>query len=157
MNIGEDLKDQLSDFELNMKKANYYVFETVTTKYFNKNGKQVSYTRTARVDKNESLHSIIDQYDSSLPKNFLLHHFSVVNDKIYWKEFLETKGNHTLWLNYSQNIAFTEKKQVQSAHFSGREDILHNTVIQSPGGENLYLYNLSDDTNHDNILTFYII
>ena len=156
MNIGEDLKDQLSDFELNMKKANYYVFETVTTKYFNKNGKQVSYTRTARVDKNESLHSIINQLQQ-LAKNYLLHRFSVVNDRIYKKEFLETTENPTLWLDYSQNIAFTEKKQVQSAHFSGRQHILHNTVIQSPGGENLYLYNLSDDTNHDNILTFYII
>ena len=134
MNIGEDLKDQLSDFELNVKKVNYYVFETVTTKYFNKNGKQVSYTRTARVGKNESLHSIIDQLQQ-LAKNYLLHRFSVVNDKIYWKEFLEATGNHTLWLDYSQNIAFTEKKQVQSAHFSGRQHTLHNTVIQSPGGE----------------------
>ena len=82
MNIGEDLKDQLSDFELNVKKVNYYVFETVTTKYFNKNGKQVSYTRTARVGKNESLHSIIDQLQQ-LAKNYLLHRFSVVNDRIY--------------------------------------------------------------------------
>ena len=139
-----------------MKKVHYYVFETVTTKYLNKNGKQVSYTCTAHVDKNKSLHSIINQLQQ-LAKNYLLHRFSAVNDKIYWKEFLETTGNHTLWLDYSQNTAFTEKKQVQSAHFSGRQHILHNTVIQSPGGENLYLYHLSDDTNHDSLLTFYII
>ena len=146
----------MPDFELNVKKVNYYVLEAVTTKYFNKNGKKVSYTRTARVDKNESLHSIIDQLQQ-LAKNYLLHRFSVVNGKIYWKEFLETTGNHTLWLDYSQNIAITEKKQVQSAHFSGRQHTLHNTVIQSPGGENLYLYHLSDDTNHDSVLIFYIM
>ena len=127
-----------------------------TTKYFNKNGKQLSYTCTAHVDKNESLHSIIDQLQQ-LAKNYLLHRFSVVNDKIYWKEFLETTGNHTFWLDYFLNIAFTEKKQVQSAHFSGRQHTLHNTVIQSPGGENLYLHHLSADTNHESVLTFYIM
>ena len=156
VNIAADLKNHLSHFELNVKKVNYYVFETVTTKYFNKSGKQVSYTRTARVDKNESLLSIIDRLQQ-LAKNYLLHRFSVINDQIYWKEFLETTSHHTLWLDYSQNIAFTEKRQVQSAHFSGKQHTLHNTVVQSPDGENLYVYHLSDDTNHGSVLTFYII
>ena len=84
--------------------------------------------------------------------------FFVINDKFYWKNFCQTKKDQTLWLDYSQNIAFTEKKQVQSAHFSGRQHTLHNTVIQSPNeGESVYIYHLSDDTNHDSVLTFSII
>lgn len=60
--------------------------------------------------------------------------FFVVNDKVYWKKmFLKNTQHHTLWLDYSQNIAFKEKRQVQSAHFSGKQQTLHNTIIQTPG------------------------
>ena len=71
--------------------------------------------------------------------------------------FLQVTQYYTLWLDYSQNIAFTEKKQVQVAHFSGKQHTLHNTVIQSPNDEKVYLYHLSYDVNHNSVLTFYII
>ena len=84
--------------------------------------------------------------------------FFVINDKFYWKNFCQTTKYQTLWLDYSQNIVFTEKKQVQLAHFSGRQHTLHNTVIKSPNeGESVYIYHLSDDINHDSVLTFSII
>ena len=35
--------------------------------------------------------------------------------------------------------------------------MLHNTVIQSPNDEKVYVYHLSEDTNHNSVLTFYII
>ena len=35
--------------------------------------------------------------------------------------------------------------------------MLHNTVIQSPNDEKVYVYHLSGDTNHSSVLTFYII
>ena len=61
-------------------------------------------------------------------------------------------------MDYSQNIAFKEKRQLQSAHFSGRQYTLHNTSIQAPKyGERKYVYHLSDETNHDSVLTFCII
>ena len=112
--------------------------------------------RTAQVGKHNSVETIINKLQV-LAEKYLLHHFFVVNDKVYWKKFLQATQYYALWLDYSQNIAFTEKKQVQSAHFSGRQHMLHNTVIQSPNDEKLYVYHLSDDTNHDSVLRFYII
>ena len=42
--------------------------------------------------------------------------------------------------------------------FLSKQQTLHNTDLQSPyNGGNLYLYHLSDDTNHDNVMTFAII
>ena len=87
----------------------------------------------------------------------MLHRFFVVSHKCYRKKFLDKTEHHTLWLGYSQNIAFNEEKQVESAHFSGGQHNLHNTIIQSPGGKILYIYHLSDDTSHDSIMTFPII
>lgn len=61
-------------------------------------------------------------------------------------------------MDYSQNIAFKEKKQVQSAHYSGLHHTLHDTVLIHPyNKETQFLYHISDDTNHDAILTFSVI
>ena len=51
-------------------------------------------------------------------------------------------------MDYSQNIKLVEKDQVQSAHFSGKQQTLHDTLI-SYKGTNQYVYHLSNDTNHD--------
>ena len=85
---------------------------------------------------------------------FTVSLLSMIN--VTGKSFL-VKQHHTLWLDYSQNIAFNKKKQVQSAHFSGRHHTLHNTIIQGPDAKILYVYHLSDDTNHDSVMTFHII
>ena len=84
--------------------------------------------------------------------------FFIIYDFIYWRRFLSETEHYTLWLDYSQNINFTEKRQVQSAHFSGRQHPLHNTVLQATkNGKHTYTYHLSDDTNHDSVMTFSII
>ena len=129
VNISDDLKNYL----LNVQAKNVHcdVFETVETRYYNKSGKLVSYMRTVWVDKHDSIKTIINKLQV-LAEKYLLHRFFVVNDKVYWKKFLQATQYYTLWLDCSQNIAFTEKKQVQSAHVSGRQHRLHNTVIQSP-------------------------
>ena len=98
------------------KKAHYYIFETVQTQYYNKNGKLTSYTCTARVNKHDIIESIISQLQI-LSEQYLFHRFFIVNDTCYWKKFLHKTEYRTLWPDYSQNIAFNEKKQVQSAHF----------------------------------------
>ena len=155
VNISADLAKVLP--KAKTKKVHYYVFETVDTQYYNNRGKLVSYSRTARVDKHDFVENIIEQLQL-LAQKYILHRFFVINDKVYWKKFLQSTEYHTLWLDYSQNIAFTEKKQVQSAHFSGKQHTLHNTVIQSPNqGKIVYVHHLSDDTNHDSVLTFSII
>ena len=98
----------------------------------------VTYTQTAHVDKNDLIENIAKQLQI-LAEKYLLHRFFVVNDKCYWKKFLDQTEHYTLWLDYSQNIAFKEKKQAQSAHFSGRQHTLHNTIILSPENEVLYV------------------
>ena len=88
---------------------------------------------------------------------YLKHRFFVINDKIYSPRFLENCEHHILWLVYSQNIALTEKMQVQSAHFSGTKHSLHNTIIKKTNNANvIYAYHLWDDTNHDSVMTLEI-
>ena len=151
-NIANDL---CGENDLNIS-VSYYIFSNVATSYFNTAGKKVVYNRTTRVDKHESLSSVIMELQH-LSQKYLLHRFNVSNDNYYWKLFLETTESYVLWLDYSQNIKLTEKNQVQSAHFSGRQHTLHNTVLRSPNGGIKYIYHLSDDTNHDVTMTFYII
>ena len=54
------------------------------------------------------------------------------------------------------------KHEAQSAHFSGRQHTLHCCVLHDQDlAENnpvsQFIYHLSDDTNHDSIMTFSII
>ena len=68
------------------------------------------------------------------------------------------KLNIVIWMDYSQNIAFTPKFEVQSSHFSGKQHTLHCTIIKDPkDGKVRYLYHLSEDTNHDSVMTFSIL
>ena len=57
------------------------------------------------------------------------------------------------------DIKMMEKKQVQSVHFSGKQQTLYDTLIRSPNTDDkfLYLYYLSDDTTHDSVMTTRII
>ena len=92
----------------------------------------------------------------SVAVHYLIHRFLIINDFTYWRRFLSETEHYTLWLDYSQTINFTEKRQVQSAHFSGRQHTLHDTVLQAPKNGK-HIYHLSDDTNHDSVMTFSII
>ena len=61
-----------------------------------------------------------------------------------------------MWMDYSQNIKLTEKRQAQSAHFSGKQQTLHDSLILHDNTYT-YIYHLSDDTNHDSVMTLKII
>ena len=63
-----------------------------------------------------------------------------------------------MWLDYSQNLAFTKKKQVTSAHFSDQQQTLHNTVLHQPNKQGYKIfYHLTDDTNYGHVFTFSFI
>ena len=64
------------------KVVNFYVFGTVKTKYFNKLGKEVSYDRTARIDKRDLIQNIISQLQS-VAMHYLIHCFFIINNLIY--------------------------------------------------------------------------
>ena len=71
---------------IKIKKVNYTIFETVSTLYYNKQGEQVSYNRTARVDKKASLHEIYMLLMENAIQ-YLLHRYFVSTDKIFWSKF----------------------------------------------------------------------
>ena len=108
--------------------------------------------RTARVDKKETSTEVI-QHLQSVSEKYLIHRYRVVNDVYRGKFQLETE-DQILWLDYSQNIKLTEKRQAQSAHFSGKQQTLHCSLLYPGGNEKTYIYHISDDTNHNNVLTF---
>ena len=60
-------------------------------------------------------------------------------------------------MDYSVNIKLTEKNQAQSSHYSGRQQTLHDTLIQYPDKRYQYVYHISDDTNHDSVMTTQVI
>ena len=97
-----------------------------------------------RVDKKDRLFGIIDQLQH-LAQKYLVHRFMVCNDTYYWKNFIQNSPFHIFWVDYSQNINLTEKFQVQSADYSGKQQTLHNTVLHSPNNKTTkYMYHLSD-------------
>ena len=55
-------------------------------------------------------------------------------------------------MDYSHNIKLTEKNQVQSAHFSGKQQTFHDSLIQNKGHHH-YVYHFSNNTNHDSVMT----
>ena len=100
--------------------VNSDVFDTVEIQYYNKSGKLVC-SQNAQVNKHELVGNIINQLQV-LAQKYILHRFFVINNKVYWEK---TTNYHTLWLNYSQNIAFTEKKS--NWHIS-QEGYTHDTT-----------------------------
>ena len=152
LDIKSDLKGNLM-----RKEVSYYIFEKVLTHYFSSVGEKVHYARTTRVNKKDSLGYLITLLQDSV-ESYLTHRWYVINDEVFWKKFAASCPYYILWMDYSQNIAFKEKKQVQSAHYSGLQHTLHDTVLIHPCNKDKhFLYHISDDTNHDAVLTFSVI
>ena len=130
----------------------YYQFLTVEEFYYNKAGEKKLCQRTARKDfKDQPLRSVYKLFqDTARP--YLIHRYHTLSDKLYWQQYLDETDSAVVWMDYSQNIKLVEKDQVQSAHFSGKQQTLHDTLIVC-NGKNKYVYHLSDDTNHDSVMT----
>ena len=101
----------------------------------------------------KQVYSLLQKCASS----YLQHRYFTLLDKVYWQKYLNEINTPVVWMDYSQNVKLTEKNQAQSANFSGRQQTLHDSLIQFPGDEFLYIYHLSDDTNHDSVMTQEII
>ena len=65
-----------------------YVFEKITTNYYNKNGKLCNYDRTACVDKKDVLPELASQLQS-LSQKYLLHRYFVKNLSFIGKGILK--------------------------------------------------------------------
>ena len=73
------------------------------------------------------------------------------------RSFLMKQTNPVTWMDYSVNIKLTEKQQAQSAHFSGKQQTLHDSLIQYPNKHFHYIYHISNDTNHDSVMTTQVV
>ena len=101
-----------------------------------------------RVDKRVLLLDCISKLQG-LTVPYLLYQFLVCCDTVYWKEFLFQTYHYVLWLDYSQNLVLKGKRQVQSAHFLGKQQTLHNTVFFNPNNQgHKLIYHFSDDTKN---------
>ena len=90
-------------------------------------------------------------------REYLLHRYHVILDKVYWDRFVHETMLPVVWMDYSVNIKLTEKNQAQSSHYSGRQQTCHDTLVQYPGKQYKYIYHLSNDTNHDSVMTSTIV
>ena len=139
------------------KLVSYYQFEPVTEKFYDREGKEKFYKRVARTDyKDVKLKRVYELLMES-SKSYLIHRYHTLSDKVYWNRYLGSVNQPIIWMDYSMNIKLTEKNQAQSAHYSGRQQTLHDSLIQQPDGSFFFIYHLSDDTNHDSVMTGKII
>ena len=87
--------------------------------------------------------------------SYLLHQYMVTLDKVFWAKFKSECPYPIIHIDYSENIKLTPKNEVQSSHFSGRQHTLHCCVLfnSNEEGDHKFIYHLSNDTNHDSIMT----
>ena len=145
----DESKKQMDCWE---KKVSFYQFESVQETYYDKKRKKKFYTRIARRDYSDQTVRSVYQRLQNCARSYLLHRYHTLLDKVYWQRYLEEANSAVIWMDYSQNIKLTEKNQVQSAHFSGKQQTLHDSLIQNKGHHH-YVYHLSNDTNHDSVMT----
>ena len=142
--------------ELWEKKVSYYQFQTVKETYCNREGEEKFYTRTARKDfKDVPLKQVYEKFQLCA-RSYLVHRYHTLLDKVYWQQYIDETDGAIVWMDYSQNIKLTEKKQSQSAHFSGKQQTLHDSLILHDNAYH-YVYHISDDTNHDSVMTLKIV
>ena len=135
------------------KKVSYYQFEKVPEVYFDKEGKKKVYHRTTHQDHTSSLLDVYKLLQQEA-KPYLTHRFNALCNKVYWERYLQETTDYVIWLDFSMNINLVPKKETQSAHYSGKQQTLHDLLIRKPGSDvYTYVYHLSDDTIHDSVFT----
>ena len=128
------------------KEVCFYSYERKTESYKGKDGQDVHYTRTARVDKKEKLSVVVDNLlQTSSP--YLKYRSYVDNVHIVLPMLKEGFSGKYIELDFSENLALRPKHEAQSAHFSGKQHTLYCAIFRP--GDTIFHYHLSDDTKHD--------
>ena len=94
------------------KMINYYVFESKEESCI-KNGKEIKYTRTARVPKSESVCDIVDTLKES-GESYLRHRSHVENVGTIFPIIRKSFSGTYIELNFSENIGEKPKYEVQN-------------------------------------------
>ena len=111
------------------KKVSLYQFEPVIQSYFDCRGEKKEHKSTTCKDYYDVPLKKVYQLLMNCVQDYLRHRYYVTSDKVYWGKFLAETNKHIIWLDYSMNMKWTPKCEVQSAHFFGRQHTLHNALI----------------------------
>ena len=106
----------------------------------------VKYSRTTRVDKRGKVCDIVFNLRACGP-NYLRHRSHVDKIASVLRLIRDSFDDKYIELDLSENIAMKPKFVVQEVHLSGRQYLLHCTLIQP--AETEYIYHLSAGTRHD--------
>ena len=129
-----------------------YQFQSMPTRKLNKIGKQQY--KTKRTNYNCVPAEECKQKLDGVSKNYLLHRFDAINDKMFWPLIMEACneiGDVIVHMDYSENLKEKPKLEVQSHHFSGEQHSLHCAVAHTLEG-NKYFFHFSDEKNMTGIL-----
>ena len=79
-----------------------------------------------------------------------LYHRSIVDYlKAVLPKIQESFRGKYFKMDFSQNIALNTKDEVQTAHFSGKQQSLHCSIVIDENDALSYVYHLSDDIGRD--------
>ena len=137
----EDKCDSLAD-----SAVQFYIFEVVEESYTSKKGEKKTSKRTARVDITESRKEVGQRLEKMTVK-YLLHKNRIFNHDEYFP-LIEKSAQCIITQDWSENIQEKSKYEVQSAHFSGKQIVLHCTIVQTSGKTD-YVYHFSDVKKKD--------
>ena len=124
----------------------FYSYERKTESYKGKDGQDVHYTRTARVDKKEKLSVVVDNL-LQISSCYLKHRSYVGNVNIVLPMLKEGFSGKCIELDFLENLDLRPKHKAQSVQFSRKQHTLHCAIFRP--GDTIFHYHLSDDTKHD--------
>ena len=130
------------------KEVCFYSYERKTESYKGKDGQDVHYTRTSRVDKKEKLSVVVDNL-LQISSRYLKHRSYVNNVNVVLPMLKEGFSGNYIGLDFSESLALRPKHEAQSAHFSGKQHTLHCAIFRQ--GDTIFHHHLSDDTKHDSV------
>jgi hypothetical protein len=145
---------ELAEFNVPAHKVKFHQFEIESYEYHcKKEGKMKEGKRTIRKDHHEDLSEIKEALDAK-GHLYLEHRWEIKNDHLMWPKILEQSSlGYVYHMDYSENVTCTPKHEPQDAHFSGKQTVLHCTVLRTPHRDVRYVYHLSDDKIKDAAFT----
>ena len=132
----------------------YYEYKRIEESDIGKSGKKMEYTRTARVDLCEYVCQLVDKL-RGLSEKYLKHRTYVDNCTTVFPFLKESYSSKFIELGFSQNLSLRPKDEVQSAHFSGKQFILHCAIVEPV--QYRYHYHISDNTKYDPFFVDYVV
>ena len=116
--------------------------------YVGKDRELNEYTRTARVNYFEPVNLLFNKL-KDLSNKHLLHRTYVDICTSVFPIVKEVYDDKCIKLDFSQDLAFGPKDEVQSVDFSGKEFTLHCANVER--AKFRYHFHISDDTKHNSV------